>query len=93
MIQQSVYADIGFTLGNYFLDRFSQQLKEDGDKIVDVTDMVIEKASIAENTGPQFLRVAAELDWSSKVAAVRYYSVDVILCLDSCVHSVLTWIS
>ncbi|KAJ5150806.1 type I iterative polyketide synthase [Penicillium canariense] len=72
----SVYADIGFTLGNHFLDRFSQQLKEGGDKVVDVTDMVIEKALIAENTGPQLLRVAAELDWSSKVAAVRYYSVD-----------------
>ncbi|KAJ6183799.1 type I iterative polyketide synthase [Penicillium mononematosum] len=73
----SVYADIGFTLGNYFLDRFSQQLKgKDGDKFVDIINMVIEKALIAENAGPQFLRVAAELDWSSKEAAVRYYSVD-----------------
>ncbi|GIJ99615.1 type I iterative polyketide synthase [Aspergillus viridinutans] len=73
----SVYADIGFTLGNYFLDRFSQQLKGgDGDKVVDVTDMVIEKALIAENAGPQLLRVAADLNWSSKEAAVRYYSVD-----------------
>ncbi|KAJ6043159.1 type I iterative polyketide synthase [Penicillium canescens] len=73
----SVYADIGFTLGNYFLDRFSQQLKgKDGEKYVDIINMVIEKALIAENAGPQFLRVAAELDWSSKEAAVRYYSVD-----------------
>ncbi|KAF7180566.1 hypothetical protein CNMCM7691_009857 [Aspergillus felis] len=72
----SVYADIGFTLGNYFLDQFSQQLREGSDKVVDVTDMVIEKALIAENAGPQLLRVAAELDWSSKEAAVRYYSVD-----------------
>ncbi|GIC88991.1 type I polyketide synthase [Aspergillus udagawae] len=73
----SVYADIGFTLGNYFLDRFPQQLKgQDSDKVVDVTHMVIEKALIAENAGPQLLRVAAELDWSTKEAAVRYYSVD-----------------
>jgi hypothetical protein len=60
--QQSVYADVGFTLGNYFLDRFSQQLKgEDGEKYVYIINMVIEKALIAENAGPQFLRVAAEL--------------------------------
>lgn len=45
--------------------------------IVDVTDMVVEKALIAENAGPQLLRVAAELDWVSKEAALRYYSVDV----------------
>lgn len=61
--------------------------------MVDVTDMVIEKALIAKNAGPQLLRVAAELNWSYKETAVRYYSVDVRLCLVSCVHSVLTFIS
>ncbi|KAJ6078394.1 type I iterative polyketide synthase [Penicillium canescens] len=75
--RQPRYIGWVYTLGNYFLDRFSQQLKgKDGEKYVDIINMVIEKALIAENAGPQFLRVAAELDWSSKEAAVRYYSVD-----------------
>jgi hypothetical protein len=60
--QQSVYANVGFTSGNYFLGRFSQLLKgKDGEKYVDIINMVIEKALIAKNACPQFMRVAAEL--------------------------------
>ncbi|KAJ9400459.1 hypothetical protein DTO282F9_2646 [Paecilomyces variotii] len=71
----SVYADIGFTLGNYLLDRFPTRFGPDT-KVVDVTDMVIEKALMPLNAGPQLLRVTASLIWSEKEASVRFYSVD-----------------
>ncbi|OXV11267.1 hypothetical protein Egran_00972, partial [Elaphomyces granulatus] len=69
----SVYADIAFTLGDYLLDRFKPPFAE---RIVDVYKMEIERALIAQEAGPQLLRVAAEVNWSAKEALLRFYSVD-----------------
>ena len=70
----SVYADIAFTIGKYLLDRFEPPFTE---RTVDVTDMVIEKALIAHNNGtPQLLRTTAAVDWQTKQASCRFFSVD-----------------
>ncbi|KZF26353.1 polyketide synthase [Xylona heveae TC161] len=69
----SVYADIALTLGKYLVDRYQPDMKE---RLVDVSDMTIEKALIAKGTGPQLLRTSVEVDWLNKSANVRFYSVN-----------------
>ena len=69
-----MYADIAFTLGDYLLDRFKPPFAE---CIVDVYKMEIERALIVQESGPQLLQAAAEVNWSAKEALLRFYSVDV----------------
>ena len=69
----SVYADIAFTLGTYLLDRFQPSFEE---RLVDVANMVIEKALIARGGEPQMLRAAVDVDWKAKAAQCRFYSID-----------------
>ncbi len=71
---QSVYADIALTLGRYLLDQYQPEMSE---RQIDVSDMVVEKALIARPAGPQPLRTRAEVDWDTKSAKCKFYSVDV----------------
>lgn len=70
----SVYADIGFTIGTYVLKRYKPSFSE---RTVDVGHMEIEKALIATSRESHFLRTLVKLDWASKKAKCRFYTVDV----------------
>lgn len=71
----SVYADIALTLGNYLLKRYRPDQQEN---LVDVSDMIISKALILRaDASHQLLRACAEVDWQSKLAAIRFMSFDV----------------
>jgi iterative type I PKS product template protein len=69
----SVYAEIGLSLGKYLLARFRPSLTN---AIVDVSDLVVEKALIPHSKGPQILRTSADVDWTTKSAHLKFRSVD-----------------
>ncbi|KAF2168849.1 hypothetical protein M409DRAFT_20864 [Zasmidium cellare ATCC 36951] len=69
----SCYADIGFSIGTYILKRYKPSFPE---RIVDVGHMDIEKALIAASRESHFLRTSVKLDWASKNAKCRFYTVD-----------------
>lgn len=69
----SVYAEMALTVGSYLLDRFKPDM---ADRLVDVSNMLVEKALIPHSQGPQLLRTSAKVDWSKKSAACVFYSVN-----------------
>jgi hypothetical protein len=72
----SVYADMALTLGTYVLERYhpDQQAR----LLVDVSEMTIFKALILRSgAAQQLLQAHAEIDWSSKSAAIKFMSFDV----------------
>ena len=79
----SVYADIAFQIGKYTMDRLRSGHSSAIDGIVDVSDLVVEKALIPHGKGPQLLRTSLKIEWPPKAAAtarnakVEFYSVHV----------------
>lgn len=69
----SVYAEMALTVGTYLLDRFKPDM---ADRLVDVSDMLVEKALIPHSQGPQLLRTSAKVDWSKNSAGCVFYSVN-----------------
>ncbi|EHL03829.1 putative sterigmatocystin biosynthesis polyketide synthase [Glarea lozoyensis 74030] len=60
----SVYADIAFVLGKYLMNR----LRPGYPGIIDVADLVAEKALVPHGKGPQFLRTKFSVAWAPKSA-------------------------
>ena len=46
------------------------------ERLVDVSDLVVEKALIPHSKGPQLLRTSAKVDWATNSADCMFYSVD-----------------
>ncbi|KAI4159137.1 MAG: hypothetical protein LQ342_006841 [Letrouitia transgressa] len=69
----SVYAEMALTVGTYMLDRFKPEMT---DRLVNISDMLVEKALIPHSQGPQLLRISAKIDWASMSAACVFYSVN-----------------
>jgi noranthrone synthase len=65
----SVYADIAFTIGKYTMDRLRSSHTAAIDGIVDVSDLVVEKALIPHGKGPQILRTSLNIQWPPKAAS------------------------
>ena len=65
----SVYADIAFTIGKYTMDKLRSSHPGAIDGIVDVSDLVVEKALIPHGQGPQILRTTLSVTWPPKAAA------------------------
>ena len=75
----SVYAEIALSLGTYVLKR---HLPDQGENIVDVSDMVVSKALILRAGGTQqLIQIHTEVDWFSNVAALKFMSFDVSFLL------------
>ncbi|PVI03119.1 polyketide synthase [Periconia macrospinosa] len=68
----SVYADMGLVVGKYLLNRFQPNMKE---RLVEISDLVVEKALIPHGAGPQLVRTSAEASWDKKTAKCKFYSV------------------
>ncbi|PCG99795.1 Acyl transferase/acyl hydrolase/lysophospholipase [Penicillium occitanis (nom. inval.)] len=68
----SVYADIAFTLGTY-LQRYRSA---ENRKQVTICNMEVERALVAQETSPQWLRTTVEVDWSKETALCSFVSVD-----------------
>ncbi|KAI9878041.1 MAG: hypothetical protein M1830_002092 [Pleopsidium flavum] len=74
----SVYADIAFTAGKYLMNR----LRPGYPGIVDVSDLVLDKALIPHGQGPQLLHTSLNVEWAPKAAGATksakclFYSVD-----------------
>ena len=66
-----MYAEIGLSLGRYLIDRYQPGLEG---SIVDVADLIVEKALIPHCNGPQMLRTSADVDWASKSAKLVFRS-------------------
>jgi hypothetical protein len=47
------------------------------ERLVDVTNLVVEKALIPHSQGPQLLRTSAKIDWLSQSADLVFYSINV----------------
>ncbi|KAL9609770.1 MAG: hypothetical protein Q9167_005482 [Letrouitia subvulpina] len=60
----SVFADIALTAGKYLMNR----LRPGYPGIVDVSDLVVEKALIPHGLGPQLLRSSLKVEWAAKAA-------------------------
>ena len=65
---------MALTVGKYLIDRFKPDIKE---RLVDVSDLVVEKALIPHSQGPQLVRQSAKFDWSTRTAECKFYSVNV----------------
>ncbi|KAK4995686.1 hypothetical protein LTR66_004547 [Elasticomyces elasticus] len=65
----SVYADIALVIGKYSMDRLRAGHQGAIDGIVDVSDLVVEKALIPHGKGPQILRTTLTMQWPPKAAA------------------------
>ena len=71
----AVYADVALSLGTYLLERYRPNQDEN---LVDVSDMNISKALILRaGATQQLLQIHTDVDWSSKVAAIKFMSFDV----------------
>ncbi|KAL8779358.1 MAG: hypothetical protein Q9194_001493 [Teloschistes cf. exilis] len=69
----SVYAEMALTIGTYLLDRYKPEMVE---RLIDVSNMLVEKALIPHSQGLQLLRTSAKIDWANKSAACVFYSVN-----------------
>ena len=65
---------MGLTVGKYLLDRFRPNMIE---RLVDISDLVVEKALIPHSAGPQLVRTSATASWDNNTAECKFYSVDV----------------
>ncbi|GAM38382.1 hypothetical protein TCE0_033f09060 [Talaromyces pinophilus] len=70
----SVYAELALSIGTYLMDRYQPGMKE---RHISVSDMTIEKALIAQNSGSQFLRTTVAVDWKDKIASLAFESYNV----------------
>ncbi len=73
LVTPSIYADMALTIGRYLLDRYQPNVKE---QLVDVADMVLESALVARPESSQLMRVSGKIDWSKKMVACEFLSVD-----------------
>ncbi|UNI24282.1 Noranthrone synthase [Purpureocillium takamizusanense] len=69
----SVYAEIGLSLGTYLIERYKPTLKG---SIIDVADLVVERALIPHGNGPQILHTLVEVDWTTRSARLVFRSKD-----------------
>ncbi|ESZ99281.1 PksA [Sclerotinia borealis F-4128] len=69
----SVYADIGLSIGRYLLSKYRPAMEE---QQIDISNMVIEKALIAQSQGPQLLHTSVDIDWHQKSAKCQFSTVD-----------------
>ncbi|KAH8691644.1 polyketide synthase [Talaromyces proteolyticus] len=67
----SVYAEHALTIGYYLVERYKPSLKG---CLVEVSNMVLEKALIAQTSGPQILRTSVNVDWLKDGASITYES-------------------
>ncbi|KAH9866333.1 hypothetical protein J1614_008900 [Plenodomus biglobosus] len=65
----SVYADIEMQVGKYTMDRLRAGHAGAIDGIVDVSNMVVDKALVPHGLAPQLLRTTVSLTWPYKAAA------------------------
>ncbi|KAL4816998.1 putative sterigmatocystin biosynthesis polyketide synthase [Aspergillus spinulosporus] len=65
----SVYADIALQVGRYSMNRLRASHPGAMDGVVDVADMVIDKALIPHGKSPQLLRTTLTMTWPPKAAA------------------------
>ncbi|THC97584.1 hypothetical protein EYZ11_002939 [Aspergillus tanneri] len=69
----SVYCDIALTIGKYLRDKYRNEWAS---SLVEVSDMVVERALVAQTQGPQYLRAVARIDWSTKSITTGFHSAD-----------------
>ncbi|KAL4898948.1 putative sterigmatocystin biosynthesis polyketide synthase [Aspergillus multicolor] len=65
----SFYADIALQVGRYSFDRLRASHPGPMDGIVDVSDMVVDKALVPHGKSPQLLRSTLTMSWPPKAAA------------------------
>ncbi|KAL2850258.1 beta-ketoacyl synthase [Aspergillus pseudoustus] len=65
----SVYADIALQVGRYSMNRLRTSHPGAMDGVVDVSNMVVDKALIPHGKGPQLLRTTLTMSWPPKAAA------------------------
>ena len=69
-----MYADIVLTAARYLIDKYRP---EQMDVIVDVGDMTIIRALVAQGQDPQLLRVSLDVDWPLGTMRCQFYSINV----------------
>lgn len=74
LIFQSVYSDVALSLGKYMQQRYRHGCPE---RLINIKDMAVTKALIAQPSGPQKLRAHVEADWDSNSATCKFTTCDV----------------
>jgi len=69
----SVYAEIALSIGKVLTKKYQPSIK---DFIIDVADLVVEKALIPHSNGPQILRTSGNMNWTTKHGHMRFDSVN-----------------
>ncbi|KAK7703182.1 hypothetical protein SLS64_009158 [Diaporthe eres] len=69
----SVYSDIALSLGKYMQQRYRHGCPE---RLINIKDMAVTKALIAQPSGPQKLRAHVEADWDSNAAICTFSTLD-----------------
>ncbi|CAK4034454.1 polyketide synthase [Lecanosticta acicola] len=65
----SFYADIAMQVGKYAMDRIRAGHSNAIDGLIDVCDLVVDKALIPHGQAPQLLRTTVSMSWPPKAAA------------------------
>ncbi|KAF2259018.1 polyketide synthase-like protein [Lojkania enalia] len=69
LVTPSVYADIAMQVGKYAMDRIRAGHPGAIDGIVEISNMVVDKALVPHGLEPQLLRTTLSLTWPPKAAA------------------------
>ena len=73
LVTATIYADMALTIGSYLLDRYQPKKKE---RLIDITDMILESALVGTADDSQLMRVSAKIDWLQKSVLCEFLSVD-----------------
>ncbi|KAG6354177.1 hypothetical protein INS49_004781 [Diaporthe citri] len=69
----SIYSDIALSLGKYMQQRYRHGCPE---RLINIKDMAVTKALIAQPSGPQTLRAHVEADWDYNAAICKFSTLD-----------------
>ncbi|KAM3429287.1 hypothetical protein NHJ13734_008227 [Beauveria thailandica] len=68
----SLYADVAYTLACYLVGK----RKHEKELVPDVADMVVDKALVVKDNGPQLFRACVRFNWSTLSGDMEFFSVD-----------------
>lgn len=67
----SVYCDIALSIGHYLRGKSPERW---GGSLVEISDMVVERALVAQAQGPQYIRAMADINYGTKSITTGFYS-------------------
>ncbi|KAI1126483.1 polyketide synthase [Nemania abortiva] len=73
MAPSTLFADVAFTLARHLMEQRGPEMSA---LMPAINNMVIEKALVVKETGPQLFRASLEVNWTTMHGSMEIYSVD-----------------